>query len=76
MNFGYNDVVYGQPQLRDDKSCALDVLDIQYCESGDKFENSDYLMQPLLHRIKRAKNNEYSHSTEVIPAGNFEKLRI
>ena len=42
MYFGYNDVVYGQPQLRDDKSCALDVLDIQYCKSGDAFQDSEF----------------------------------
>ena len=36
--FGYNDVVYGQPQLRDDNSCDVDVLEIQYFESQDAFK--------------------------------------
>ena len=59
MYFGYNDVVYGQPQLRDDKSCALDVLDIQYCKSGDAFQDSEFWIQSSLLMIKRAKNKEF-----------------
>ena len=66
MYFGHNDVVLGQPELRDDKSCALDVHDIQYCKSGDAFQDSDFSMQSLILMIKRAKNNEFYRSNEEI----------
>ena len=50
--------------MRDDKSCALDVLDIEYVKAGDEFQNSDFSMQSLLHMIKRAQNKECYHSNE------------
>ena len=59
MYFGYNDVVNGQPQLRDDNSCALDVHEIQYFESEDAFKNCDFSMLSLLVMIQRAQNNDF-----------------
>ena len=42
MHFRYNDAVHGEPQLCDDNSRALNVLEIQYFESDDAFKYSDF----------------------------------
>ena len=57
--FGYNDVFNGQPQLRDDISCALDVHEIQYFESEDTSKIIDFLMLSLLVMIQRDQNNDF-----------------
>ena len=59
MYFGPNDIALDEPELRDDESCALDVVNTQLCkQNGLSLKKGDYSLRTLLLMMKRVTKND------------------
>ena len=65
------------PDLRDDESCALDVVDTQLCtQNGIIFKKDYFSIQSLILTIKRVIKKDIIRSHDVIEYHSWARLVI
>lgn len=66
MYFGHKYIVVGPHELRDDKSCALDILDSQFSQEQGKPFNKKYFTLHSLRTVIHRTNNKEFHGFPII----------
>ena len=75
MYFGSNDIISHIPELRDDESRALDVVNMQLCaQDGLFFKKRDFSLQSLLLMMKRLIKNNFQSDPAVIECHSWARL--
>ena len=73
--FGSNDIILDKPELRDDESYALDVVNTQLCkQNAILFKRGDFSLQSLLLTMKRVTNKDFKSSPDVIEYHPWARL--
>ena len=77
MYFGSNDVILDRPDLRDDQSCALDIVDTQLCtQNKNSHTKGDFSSQSLIPMIKWVTKKEFTGSHDTIEYHSWARLVI